>query len=283
MIALAKRNIKIFLRDKAGVFWSFLSVILVFALYVLFLGVMIRQGYEQYENIGFLIDSWIMAGMIAIASITTTMGAFGIMVEDRSKKILKDFAASPLPRSSLVGGYILGAYAIGVFMTLITFVFAQLYIVASGGIFLPLLDTVKTIAIILISVMASSSMVFFLVSFLGSINAFSAASAILGVMVGFITGTYIPLGNFPEAVQMVVKLFPLSHAASLLRQVMMRVPIEIAFDNVPERAINQFQSEMGVIFYFGESAVSWSVSIIILLMTTALFYGLAVINVSRKR
>ena len=284
MITLARRNIKIFLRDRAGVFWSFLSVILVFGLYVLFLGNMIKQGFSQPTvETDFLVDSWIMAGMIAIASITTTMGAFGIMVDDKSRKILKDFSASPISRSALVGGYVLGAYVIGVIMTLFTFVFSQIYIVVSGGDLLPLLDAVKAVLVILISVMASSSVVFFIVTFLKSINAFSAASAILGVLVGFITGTYIPIGNFPELVQMVVKIFPLSHAASLLRQIMMRVPTETIFTNAPETAVTQFQNEMGVVFSFGEATVSWSASILVLFATTAIFYGLAVLNVSRKR
>ena len=119
VITLARRNIKIFLRDRAGVFWSFLSVILVFGLYVLFLGNMLKQGFSHPStNTDFLTDSWIMAGMIAIASITTTMGAFGTMVDDKSKNILKDFSASPISRRALVGGYILGAYVIGLIMTL---------------------------------------------------------------------------------------------------------------------------------------------------------------------
>jgi multidrug/hemolysin transport system permease protein len=283
MITLAGRNIKIFLRDKAGVFWSFLSVILVFGLYVLFLGNMIQQGFaEQTESVRFLIDSWIMAGMIAIASITTTMGAFGVMVEDKGNKTLKDFLASPVSRRSLVGGYLLGAYAVGVIMTLITFVFAQGFIVVSGGEFLPLADMLKAIGVILISAMAGSAIVFFIVTSISSINAFSAVSTILGTLIGFITGTYMNIGILPAAVQWAVRLFPISHAASLLRQIMMRVPTEITFAGAPEDAVTQFNENMGVVFYFGAYETPWFVSVLVLLVTTAVFYALAILNMKKR-
>ena len=38
MIAFAKRNLKLFFRDKSSVFFSLLSVLIVLGLYVLFLG-----------------------------------------------------------------------------------------------------------------------------------------------------------------------------------------------------------------------------------------------------
>jgi len=280
MITLAKRNILIFLRDRAGIFWSFLSVILVFGLYILFLGNLMGSGED--ENFQFLADSWIMAGMVSIASITTTMGAFVNMVVDKSDKIIKDFSASPITRRSLVGGYVLGAYTIGIIMTIFTFIFTQGYIVINGGRLLPLLDSIEAIGIMFISVLASSAMVFYLTTFLNTENSFSGASAVLGVLVGFITGTYIPIGTFPEAIQTVIKVFPISHSASLLRQIMTRTPIELVFSNAPGYVITEFNKEMGIVFYFGDTAVSPITSILVLAATTILFYGLATINVSRK-
>lgn len=134
MIAsVAKRTLRLYFRDKTSVFFSLLAVLIIIGLYVLFLGDIIQGGLDGLPGARFLMDSWIMAGLLAVASITTTMGAFGIMVEDKSKRILKDFSASPIKRSSLVGGYLMGTFLVGMIMTLITFVFAEAYIVAYGG------------------------------------------------------------------------------------------------------------------------------------------------------
>lgn len=106
-----------------------------------------------------------MAGVLAVSSITAALGAFGTMVDDKAKKVIKDFNASPLSRRSLTAGYIASSFVIGVILTLVALVFAELYIVAYGGRLLDLPAALRLIGVILLSVLSSSSMVCLLVSF----------------------------------------------------------------------------------------------------------------------
>lgn len=283
MIQLTKRTLRIFFRDKSAVFFSLLSVLIIIGLYVLFLGDMLVRSMPDIENARFLMDSWIMAGVLGITSITTTMGAFGIMVDDKCKKISKDFYTAPVKRSTLAGGYILSTFVIGVVMCLITLLLAELYIVFSGGNFLPFSALLKTLGLMLISVISSSSMVFFAVSFFNSQNAFSTASTVIGTLIGFLTGIYIPVGSLPESVQLAVKVFPVAHAASLFRQVFMAAPMADAFRDAPPQAVANFEESLGVVFYFGDTAVKPLYSILFLIAATVLFYSLAIFNISRKK
>ena len=283
MIKLTVRNLKIFFRDKSAVFFSLLSVFIIIALYVVFLGDMLVKGMPEIKDARFLMDSWIMAGLLGITSITTTMGAFGIMVEDRYKKISKDFYTAPVKKSKLAGGYILSTFVIGVIMSIIALLLAEIYIISSGGEFLPFMALLKTFGLILLSVVSSSSMVFFVVSFFKSQNAFSTASTVIGTLIGFLTGIYIPVGNLPESVQFFIKIFPVAHSASLFRQVFMGYPMYQAFLGAPAAQIDGFKFDLGVVFRFGTHAVSPIDSIIFLILTTAVFYGLAIINMSRKK
>ena len=93
MKSLLVRNLKVYFRDRASVFFSLLSVIIIFLLYTLFLGDAWSGGSEFEGAVGVrgLMDSWLMAGLLAVVSVTATLGAYGIMVEDRSRKIIKDF------------------------------------------------------------------------------------------------------------------------------------------------------------------------------------------------
>lgn len=279
---ITTRNLKLFFRDKTAVFFSLLAVFIIIGLYVLFLGNMLTSNSEWLgENARFILDSWIMAGLLAVASLTTTMGAYGIMIEDRTKKILKDFTASPVKRSVLVGGYVASAFIIGVVMSVITFVLAEAYIVIYGGALISLAAMLRVLGCILLSVLASSAMVFFLVSFFKSNNAFGMASSIIGTLVGFLTGIYIPIGSLPASVQTVVKLFPVSHAGVLMRQIMMQAPLASAQLN--PQAEEGFRLAMGVNYKFGDTVLSAWGSVLILLATTAVFYALAILNISRKR
>lgn len=283
MLTICKRNLKLFFRDRSAVFFSLLAVFIIIGLYVLFLGDTITSGMKDIKNARFLMDSWIMSGVIAVTSITTTMGAFGIMIDDKTKKIEKDFMAAPLKRSQVAGGYILSSFVIGVIMSIVTFILAEIYIVAYGGEILPVESILKVLGLILLSVLAGSSMVFFMVSFFKSQNAFATASTVIGTLIGFLTGIYIPIGNLPEAVQYVIKVFPVSHAGSLFRQVMMAKPMSVAFENAPSSVVDSFNNLLGVTYQFGDTTISATTSILILIATTVVFYGLAILNISRKK
>ncbi|MCJ7727033.1 MAG: ABC transporter permease [Actinobacteria bacterium] len=285
MINLIKRNLKLFFRDRTSVFFSLLSIFIIIGLYVLFLGNMMVNNLKDLlgSNARFIIDSWIMAGILSVTSITTTMGAFGIMIEDKTKKISKDFLSAPFKRSQLAGGYIMSSFIIGVIMSIVALIVAEIYILANGGKLLELMSLLKLFGVMLLSVFTGSSMVFFIVSFFKSSSAYVTASTVIGTLIGFLTGIYIPIGSFPPAVQTVIKIFPISHAAALFRQIMMEAPVSTAFANAPVQVINDFKQTMGVVFYFGSTELSPIVNILVLIATGIVFYVLAVIKISVKK
>ncbi len=283
MMQLISRNLKLFFRDKSAVFFSLLSIFIIIGLYVLFLGDMLVKNMADIPQARFLMDSWIMAGVLGITSTTTTLGAFGIMVDDKYKNISKDFYTSPIKKSSLAAGYILSSFLIGVIMCLVSLVLAQLYIISGGGSFLPIKAMLQTFGLIILSVISSSSMVFFAVSFFKSQNAYTSASTVIGTLIGFLTGIYIPVGSLPSAVQLAVKLFPVAHSAALFRQVFMQYPLSISFAGASAEQVALFENELGVVFSFGTHRVSSLESIAVLIMTAVVFYALAIVNISRKR
>jgi len=285
MINLIKRNLKLFFRDRTSVFFSLLAVFIIIGLYVLFLGNMMTKNFEELlgDNARFAVDSWVMAGLLSVTSITTTMGALGTMVEDKTKKISKDFSSAPLKRSQLAGGYIMSSFIIGIIMSIAALVIAEIYILAGGGKLMTIIQLIKLFGIMLLSVFAGSSMVFFVALFFKSNNAFATASTIIGTLLGFLTGIYIPIGSLPSAVQTVIKIFPISHAGALFRQIMMEVPMSIAFKNAPEQAVTSFKKTMGVIFFAGGKELSPIINILILAAAGVLFYALAVIKISIKK
>lgn len=91
-----------------------LAVLIVIGLYAFFLGNQLVNSFDnvsgiKIEGTKFLMDSWLIAGILAVTSISTTLGAFGVIVDDKAKKIEKDFRCSPISRSSIAGGYIISA------------------------------------------------------------------------------------------------------------------------------------------------------------------------------
>jgi len=283
MIPFTIRNLKIFFRDKAAVFFSLLASFIIIGLYVLFLGDVWTSNLGQMEHARQVMDHWVMAGLLAATSVTTTMGAFGIMVIDRTKKIDKDLYSSPVSRQKIAGGYVLSAFIIGFILSVITLVLAELYIVMEGGSWMSLPTLFKVLGLILLADFANTSMVFFLTSFFSSETAFSTASTILGTLIGFVTGIYLPLGMLPGAVQWIVKLFPPSHAAVLLRQVMMADPLALSFAGAPAESLEGFKEMFGIFFQFGDTVMGTWGHIAVLVATGLFFFVMTVLNLSRKK
>lgn len=214
---------------------------------------------------------------------TTTLGSFGILVEDRANKRMMDFYASPISRAKLVGGYISSALCIGFMMCTFTFAVSNLFLFFSGEALLALDKTILLMGDILLAVISSGSMVLLIVSFFKTTNAFAAASTVVGTLLGFLAGIYIPIGTLPDYLQTIVKLFPVSHSASLFRQILIDNSIIEAFANTPIGIKEDFLSEMGVIYEISGREIAKLGSVFYLLETTTLFFTLSLLVMNRKR
>ncbi len=283
MIAFANRNLKLYFRDKTGVFFSMLSVVIIIGLYVLFLGDVWTDSIGNVPHGKELMDNWVMAGVLAVTSVTTTMGMLGNMVQDKGLKIVKDFYVSPMKRYEIAGGYILSAFFVGIIMSFFAFLLAEVYIVANGGAFLQTEDFLKVVAAVFLATFMNTTMMFLLISFFRTINSFSTASTVVGVFIGFLTGIYLPIGMFPEGVQWVIKLFPTSQAAALFRQIMMKSVMAESFAGAPKSAAAEVQEYLGVVYHYGDYQMSQSGSVLILLTAAAIFLILGFIKASKKK
>lgn len=276
-----KRNCSIFFRDKPSVFFSMLGVLIVLLLYVLFLRNLMVGGNEMPGG-EFLMDSWIMAGMLAVAAVTASLGSFGILINDKVTGSAKTMNVSPATPVQVTAGYIMSSFVISLILSLITLFFAELYIAGYGGQLLSFMSMLEVLGVVLLGTMSGCALMFFIVSFLKTANAFATLSTIIGTLIGFVAGVYIPIGNMPEAVQMIIKVMPVSHEASLLRQIFMEVPEQISFAGASAEELHQFNIDMGVIFEFGGADFPVIGSILILIGTTVLFLALSAWNLSRK-
>lgn len=285
MSALVARNLRVFFRDRASVFFSLLSVFIIISLYALFLGDAWAGGdeFRGAPGVRALLDTWIMAGLFAAVSVTSTLGALGTMVEDRVRKIDMDFVSSPVSRRAIAAGYVMSAFLVGVVMSVLTALFAFAYIAVRGGGVPAPGALAATGGLILLSVFSNTALMLFVVSFLRSNSAFATVSTLLGTLIGFLAGIYMPIGQLPDAVQGIMKAIPATHAAVLFRQTLMEKPLALTFGGAPEAVVGSFRDMMGIRLRVGETVLPPSVHLLVLLLAGVLFFGLSILTLSRKR
>ncbi|MGO0861772.1 ABC transporter permease, partial [Clostridioides difficile] len=139
----------------------------------------------------------------------------------------------------------------------------------------------KVIGVILLTVLSSSAMIFCIVNLLNSIDTFGTASTIIGTLIGFLTGIYIPIGSLPQAVQTIIKIFPISHGTVLLRQIITESPSKVVFVD-STNVLTAFNEHMGVSFGGIGSLSETSIHIMFLVISAIVFYFVTILMVSRK-
>jgi len=255
LISLTFRNVKVFLRDKMSVFFSFFSVIIIIGLYAIFLGKMqadsIIEKVGNPDGVRFMVDSWIIAGIVVVNSITTCLGSLGVMVKDVQNKTISDFISSPMSRVKILVSYLLSSIIIAFILTTISLILGELYIVLNGGELLSFIQFIKTFIIVIVSVVGFSSVLFFITTFIKTQNAFGGLSTIVGTFVGFFMGIYIPIGVLGVGMQKVISFFIPSHMGVALRQVFMEKSLDIVFSGAPIDAINEYNSAIVAVLLIG--------------------------------
>lgn len=277
MFDFGMRNLAIFFKDKMTVLLSFLAEFIMVGLYLLFLRDNLLTSFPQLKNAKQLMDIWMIAGVLGVASATTTMGAYGVMIDDKVKKINKDFYTAPVHKYKLLGGYLFSAVVIGLFMSLVILMISELYVINVYGIQLCGKRLMRILAILALCTIANSSLVLFFVSFLRSNTSLAACCTIIGALMGFLTGIYLPMGSLPESVQWIIKVFPVSHGVVLLRQELMKNPILHSFGNASAGA-QQFREFMGVELLQDGKLMTATDSIVILIVTAVVFGALTTMN-----
>ena len=222
--SLIARNLRLFFRDRLNVFFSLLSGIVLFLLYTLFLARLQTDGLAATfpdatpREIAGFVDSWMFSGIVLLTTITTGLGALSVLVEDRQSGRFADFLVSPIRRGQLVLGYLVSAIVVAVIMSTIVLGLSLLYLGLVDAVWLPPERLLQIAGVMVLCCAAFTALSALVTSFLRSTSAFSAMGTVVGTILGFVAGAYIPLGSLPAGVASAVNTLPFAQAAMLLRR-----------------------------------------------------------------
>ena len=271
MFALINRHHKLFRRDKTLVFFSMLSVLIMLILYIAFLQKMqvdrIEQIIQGQEGIKVLVNEWMVAGILSIMGVTTTLSVLGLYIKDRESGVFQDFLSTPSKAAKLQLSYVINGFFVGMIFSLVGLLLCELFLVLIGGELLSFAKLVKVLGIITIGVLASTVINCVLILFVNSTSAFSTLGTIVGTVIGFLCGVYVPMGVLPNFVQQIILAFPISHYTVLLRQIMMEDSLATVFGQ-EEAAQSAYEETYGIVFEWNNQAMTTTASITYLIVTT---------------
>lgn len=294
---LTKRNCLIFVREKSAVFFSVLSMLIVLGLMVIYLGRMNstslvnmlaefggeRNTVQDEENAAYLIQLWTLAGILVVNAVTVTLTVTGAMVQDETEKRIMAFYVTPVSRLKLSLGYILASWLVGFGMCLVTLAAGEGYFLMQGYPLLALDNLVKLCGMIALNTFTFSALGYLLALFVHSAKAWSGMLTIIGTLVGFVGGIYLPMDSLSEQVQNVMKCLPVIHGASMMRKVCTDEAIRVTFAGLSDVAKDMFREAMGITLTAKEGIITLDGQVCILLLYAMIAIIIAVLLNKRRK
>lgn len=295
VMALAGRDLKIYLRDRSAVFFSLLSAIIVIVLMLVFLGDMnvssitdtleelnIGNAEQNRDNAQLFVLMWAVGGILCVNGVTVSAMVTSTMIDDFTGGRLQAFRTAPLSRIKLSLGYIAASWAASVLICVLTLAAAELFAASNGALLPDVTGHFELLAMILVNCFTYSGVMYFAGVLIKSAGAWSGFSTLTGTLVGFLGGIYIPIGGLPEGVQTFLKCLPVLHGCSMFRQVLTKEMGAKTLEGLPDEAISEYYDKMGVTVKMGDLDVSWQMQLAILLVCGIIFITAAAIITSRR-
>lgn len=258
-MVLTARNIKVYLRDKGAVFFSLLSALIVICLMVFFLGDMnidglveildsfsLNEHEENKKNAELLVLSWTCAGILSINAVTVSLAVYSGMIKDRVNGRLNAIYTAPISRLKIALSYIASAWTASVFVCLITLAITEGYGIANGVEPYTLMEHIELIAMIMVNSFVYAALMYPLSMIAKSEGAWSGFGTVIGTLVGFLGGIYIPIGSLGDTISGLMKCTPIIYGTSMFRKVMTKSVLESTFEGIPIDVVEEYREIMGI-------------------------------------
>jgi ABC-2 type transport system permease protein len=206
---LWNREIKKFLREKPRLINAFCQPLI----WLFLFGTGMRfsatvSGYNYQE--------FIFPGLVCQAMLFTAMFMGISVIWDREFGFLKEILVSPLSRSSIFLGKMLGVSTDVMFQGIIVFPFAFII-----GAHMDLLIFLEALPVMVLITIGLVSIGLVLASVLKSFEGFGLFQTFINLPMFFLSGALFPLTNVPAWLQGICYINPLTYGVDALRTVMM--------------------------------------------------------------
>lgn len=295
-VTLTKRNLRLYLRDKSGVFCSLITMLIIIGLMLFFLGDMninsLTEEFAKYpgrdavrdkENATLLILAWTCAGIIPINAVTVTNAVYSVMIKDKITGKLNAIYTAPIKRSTISISYVVTAWLASVIICVATLGITELYCVNQGLSAFTAVDHLKLLGMICINSFTYSAVMYALAMIVATDGAWSVLGTVIGTVVGFLGGIYIPIGAFSSAIAGAMKCTPVIYSTVMFRTIMTEDMLNKTFEGIPEGVLTEYREIMGIDLKVGEHMMSIPEMCVILAVVGIVFLGIGIVILTKQK
>lgn len=281
MRILVYRHLKLFLKNPVNIILSFLSSLVIISLYFLFIRDFTIKAVSDYGFISeyneLFVDKLMTSGLLIVIGATSVLSIIFIFVKDQYSGIIKDFLVTPISYIKIVYSYFFASFIVSMIITLLVYIGIELFFVFVYDSFSSLEVILNSLVIIVCSNIIASLLILIIALWINNFTSFSTFETLYGVVIGFFTGVYIPIGYYPSIIRNIFFYFPLCQTTSLLRNIQTDTITNDILFNYPYEQHSILYETFGIHLSLNQNVISieqqlWMLLIAIILLNLILIF-----------
>lgn len=246
-------------------------------------GMPFRDLDKDRANAEILVLQWMISGIVCINAVTIPLSIYSDMIKDRTDGKLNSIYTAPISRLTISSAYIISAWICSVIVCTITLAISEAYIIFKGGEAYSVITHLKILGLICANSFAYAALMYFFAVLVKSVGAWSSISTIIGTLVGFVGGIYIPISQFSDTIARVIKCLPVIYGTKLFRNIITFDAQSALFNNVPQEIINEYRLSVGTDLSVSGNLVGDLTCLFVLLGCGVLFTVLSAIIIKHVK
>ncbi len=291
-LALTKRNIKMFFKDKGLFFTSLITPVILLVLYATFLARVYHDSFvsniPDYLNVSDKLINGTVGGelfssLLAVCCVTVAFCSNTLMAQDKLSGARKDFMITPVKKSTLAISYYVATLLTTLIVSYIATGACFIYIAIEGW-FLSVGDVFLILIDVFLLTLFGTAISSIINSFLSTQGQISAVGTIVSAGYGFICGAYMPISQFSPFLQKAIAFLPGTYGTSLIRNHALNGVYKEMANQFPAEVIEGIKDSIDCNIYFFDNKVSIPAMYIILISSIIVLIGAYVlINALKNR
>ncbi len=226
ILSLIKRNCLLFIRSSQVVLSSLMSGGILIILYFLFIANLYSNGFNEAtglmltsKQINAAIYTQMIMGVLVINSISLSTGMFTFMARDLETRKTEAFLLTKAKPFQIAMSYLISAIIVSYAINFLILVISFIVIGILTGVWISFLTFLAVSGVLIIVTLAGCAIMLFITSIVRSSVAVGVISGLIGTILGFLCGIYMPYSNMGKGAMYVGSFLPITHFVIWLKQI----------------------------------------------------------------
>lgn len=297
LLALTKRNTKLYFKDKGMFFSSLITPVILLVLYSTFLKKIYDDSFRSAldaagakisdDVLNGCVGGQLISSLLAVSCITVAFCSNLLMIKDKTSGAIHDLTITPVRFGTLGFGYYLSTLISTLIISFCATAASFLYLAAVGW-YLTAADVALLVLDVFLLTMFGTALSSCVNFFLTTDGQASAVGTIVSAGYGFICGAYMPISNFGDGLKNVLSFLPGTYGTSLLRNHILRGTFaEMKAQGFPTEVLDKIKESVDCkLEFFGTKVPTGAMYLILcasIVLLIAIYIGMNIIAGKKRK